>query len=104
MGLYVWIALGVIVGIVARIVAIRYSASDWLESILMGIAGAVVGGWIGARLRGVAGIDDLSWLAMVVAIAGAGILDAMYLLSRRRQIAFRRSRVEDARESGRKAA
>ncbi len=104
MGLYIWIALGGAVGIISRLLAIRFIASDWLEPVLMGIAGAVVGGWVGARVRGLAGIDDLSWLAMTVAVVGAGILDAIYLFSHRRQIAARTTRTEVASESGRKAA
>ena len=104
MGLYVWIALGGAVGIVSRVLAFRFIASDWLESILMGVAGAVVGGWIGARVRGVAGIDDLSWLAMLLAVIGAAILDAIYLFTRRRQSVARRSRLDTVDEPGRKAA
>ncbi len=104
MGLYIWIALGAAVGIISRLLAIRFIASDWLESVLMGIAGAVVGGWMGARIRGVAGIDDLSWLAMMLAVVGAAILDAIYLATRRRQVAARRSRIDTADEPRSKAA
>lgn len=104
MGLYVWIALGAVVGVALRMVARRYAPCDWLESMLMGIAGAVVGGWIGARIRGMAGIDDLGWLAMILAIIGAGLLDAVYLFRHRRQFRTRRTGRESIDETERKAA
>ncbi len=104
MGLYVWIAVGAAVGFISRLLAIRYVASYWLEPILVGIAGAVVGGWIGARIRGTAGIDDMSWLAMVLAVIGSGVLDVFYYVTHRRQISVRRTRMETINDSERKAA
>ncbi len=82
MGLYTWIAIGCVVGAVARAVTSGRVRAGWLDSILMGIAGAVVGGWIGTRAVRGNGIDNLGGLAMILAAVGAAILVATYLVPR----------------------
>ncbi len=82
MGLFVWIAIGCIVGALARAAALGRVRAGWLDPILMGIAGAVVGGWIGTRAVGANGIDNLGTLAMIIAAVGAAILVVTYLVPR----------------------
>jgi len=85
MGLYVWIALGCAVGLIARLLTPRRTNIDWLESVLMGIAGGVVGGWIGSRIWGNSGIDYLGWPAMVGAVIAAAVLTTVYIAPKRRR-------------------
>lgn len=103
MGLYVWIAIGCVVGIVGRAMALRQVKADWLEAMLMGIAGAVVGGWFGTRAVRGNGIDNLGWLAMVTAATGAAVLVSTYILQRRNKKP-RMGKIQSVSESRKKAA
>ncbi len=82
MGLFVWIAIGCIVGALARAGMSGRVRAGWLDPVLMGIAGAVVGGWIGTRAVRANGIDNLGTLAMIAAAVGAAILVGIYLVPR----------------------
>ena len=71
MGIIIWIVFGALVGWVASIV--MGGGGGLLSDILVGIAGAVIGGWIMTSLgeRGVGGFDLYSFL---VALLGACVL------------------------------
>lgn len=93
MGIYVWIALGCVVGVIARLLTPKRLEPSWLAHIAVGIAGAVVGGWIGTRIWNTGyGINNMAVPAMVAAIVGAVVLLAIYLAF------FRRKPMSEARE------
>ena len=42
-----WIVFGLIVGAIAKLLMPGRDPGGWIVTILLGIAGAVVGGWLG---------------------------------------------------------
>ncbi|GHG41796.1 GlsB/YeaQ/YmgE family stress response membrane protein [Streptomyces zaomyceticus] len=86
MGIIAWILLGLLAGIIAKMLMPGKDPGGIIVTTLIGIAGGLLGGWLGKVIFDVDSIDgffDLStWIAAVV---GALILLAAYrLLARRR--------------------
>lgn len=103
MGLYIWMAIGFTLGVIARSAVRKRVESGWLEPALMGIAGGVVGGWVGARLLGDSGINAVGFTTLIGAAIGGALLSAVYLSSRRRRTA-REPKTLQADETPRRAA
>jgi uncharacterized membrane protein YeaQ/YmgE (transglycosylase-associated protein family) len=68
-----WILFGLIAGSIANFIDPRPSRGGILGSIVLGIAGAVVGGWLGDTLFNV-GVTGFNLSSFLVAIAGSMIL------------------------------
>ena len=73
MGVLSWILLGLIVGVVAKLVMPGKDPGGLIVTILIGIAGAFVGGLLGSAvgLGSVTGFDPRS---LALAVAGAVLL------------------------------
>jgi uncharacterized membrane protein YeaQ/YmgE (transglycosylase-associated protein family) len=56
----------------------------WIVTIVLGIAGAVVGGWIGSVLWGERGVTGFNFRSFGLAIFGSIILLGIYRLFARR--------------------
>ena len=69
MSIIAWIVLGLIAGFIASKIVNRQGAGFILD-IVLGIVGAVVGGWLFSALGGV-GITGFNLWSIVVAIIGA---------------------------------
>lgn len=75
MGILAWIFFGLIVGIVAKLLMPGRDPGGFIVTALLGIAGALLGGFIG-RAMGLYGPDQSAgWL---MSIGGAIILLALY--------------------------
>lgn len=83
MGILVWIGIGLIAGIIGKIIVPGRDPGGWILTILIGIAGAFLGGWIGTRV----GWGDLS--GFDIRSIGLAVLGAVVLLLALR-IVFRR--------------
>ncbi|GAB3274771.1 GlsB/YeaQ/YmgE family stress response membrane protein [Microbacterium lacusdiani] len=74
MGFIAFIILGLIAGAIAKAILPGRQGGGWLVTLLLGVVGAILGGWLGSVLFGV-GLEnfwDLStWL---LAIGGAIIV------------------------------
>ncbi len=92
-----WIIFGLIAGAIAKLLMPGRDPGGFIITMLLGIAGAVVGGFIGHALWGSTGVNDWSFGSFALAIAGAIILLAIY----RVVVGRRRSGVSDI---GRRAA
>jgi uncharacterized membrane protein YeaQ/YmgE (transglycosylase-associated protein family) len=79
-----WILFGLVIGALAKLVMPGRDPGGFIVTILIGIAGALLGGWVG-RAMGMYGPDDSAGFFM--ALLGAIILLALY-----RVFAGRRSR------------
>ncbi len=71
-----WIILGLIAGFIASKLVNR-QGEGLLVDIVLGIIGAIVGGWIMAAVGG-QGITGFNLYSMLVAIAGAVIVLIIY--------------------------
>jgi uncharacterized membrane protein YeaQ/YmgE (transglycosylase-associated protein family) len=83
MSLIIWIVLGLISGFIASKL-VNKSGEGMLLDILLGMVGAVVGGWL-FRAFGMPGVSGLNVYSVVVAVIGAAVFLILYhALSRRR--------------------
>ncbi len=82
MGVVTWILLGLIAGGLAKWIMPGPDPGGLVVTTLIGMAGAFVGGFVGALL-GFGGVRDLSVASLATAIAGALALLALYRLVRR---------------------
>ena len=79
MGIIGWIVFGLIVGAVAKLLMPGRDPGGWIVTILLGIAGAMVGGFLG-RAAGWYGPNDAAGFLM--SILGAIVLLFLYRMAR----------------------
>ena len=75
-----WIIFGVIAGAIAKLLMPGKDPGGFIVTVLLGIAGALVGGFIGRALWGSSGVNDWSIGSFALAIVGAIVLLALYRL------------------------
>ena len=81
MGFIAWIFVGLIAGVIAKMV--MGDRFGWIITILLGIVGAFVGGWI-FGLFGGPGVTGFDLVSIAVATVGAIVVLFVYgLISRR---------------------
>ena len=68
-----WIVLGLVVGILAKVIMPGKDPGGLVMTTLLGIAGAVVGGWIGTQL-GIGAVRGFSLPSLAIATGGALLL------------------------------
>jgi uncharacterized membrane protein YeaQ/YmgE (transglycosylase-associated protein family) len=73
-----WIVFGLIAGAIAKLLMPGRDPGGFVVTILLGIGGAVVGGFIGRAIWGSTGANDWSIGSFVLAIAGAILLLFLY--------------------------
>jgi len=85
MNVIIWLVAGALVGWVASMVMNTDALQGILLNVVVGVAGAFLGGWIFSPLFGGATInqDDLSVVGLLVSLAGAILLLAIVNLVRR---------------------
>ena len=84
-GVLGWIVFGLVVGIVAKLLMPGRDPGGFIITFLLGIAGAMLGGWIGRAMGWYGPADNAGFL---LSVGGAIILLAIYhLLFVRRQSA-----------------
>jgi uncharacterized membrane protein YeaQ/YmgE (transglycosylase-associated protein family) len=77
-GWLTWILLGLVAGILAKFI-VPGNPAGCIVTVLLGIAGAFVGAWIGARLGiGDGIVGDLSLASIFTATCGAILLLVIY--------------------------
>jgi uncharacterized membrane protein YeaQ/YmgE (transglycosylase-associated protein family) len=76
MSFIAWIVLGLVAGFIASKLVNRTGEGFFLD-ILLGIVGAVAGGWL-FSLFGMHGVTGLNIYSLVVAVVGAVILLVLY--------------------------
>lgn len=82
MGILSWIVLGLIAGVLAKAIMPGRDPGGFIVTILLGIAGAIVGGFIGT-LIGFGDISGFDIRSLIIAIVGAIVLLALYRALRR---------------------
>jgi uncharacterized membrane protein YeaQ/YmgE (transglycosylase-associated protein family) len=81
MGIIGWIVFGLIVGAIAKLLMPGPDPGGWIVTILLGIAGAMVGGFLG-RAVGWYGPNDVAGFLM--SLLGAIVLLGLYRFAVRR--------------------
>ena len=81
MSLFAWIVLGFIAGFIASHI-VNHRGEGMVLDILLGIVGAVVGGWV-AHLLGLAGVSRINLYSIAVATGGAIVFLFIYHAIRR---------------------
>ncbi len=82
MGIISWIIFGLIAGLIAKLLMPGRDPGGFIISILLGIAGALVGGFI-ANAFGYGGVDGFNIGSFVIAVIGSIILLIGYRMLRR---------------------
>lgn len=82
MGILSWILFGLVVGIIAKLLMPGRDPGGFIITILLGIAGALVGGFVG-RAMGFYGPDQSA--GWIMSILGAIVLLALYRMTIRRR-------------------
>jgi uncharacterized membrane protein YeaQ/YmgE (transglycosylase-associated protein family) len=83
MGIIAWIVLGLIVGLLAKLIMPGSDPGGIIVTILLGIAGALVGGFV-ASAMGFGDVNGFNLGSIAIAVLGAILLLAIYRLLRRR--------------------
>jgi uncharacterized membrane protein YeaQ/YmgE (transglycosylase-associated protein family) len=83
MGILSWILFGLVVGIIAKLLMPGRDPGGFIVTILLGIAGALVGGFVGRALNLYAENEGAGWL---MSILGAVVLLALYRMMIRRRV------------------
>jgi uncharacterized membrane protein YeaQ/YmgE (transglycosylase-associated protein family) len=84
MSFIAWIVLGLIAGFIGSKLVNR-TGEGVLMDIVLGIIGAIVGGWL-FNTFGMAGVTGLNVYSMVVAVIGAVVVLVLYHALARRRI------------------
>jgi uncharacterized membrane protein YeaQ/YmgE (transglycosylase-associated protein family) len=82
MGILSWIIFGLIAGALAKLLMPGKDPGGFIVTAIIGIVGAIVGGFIGTQL-GFGGISGFDFRSFLVAIAGAMLLLLGYRLIKR---------------------
>jgi uncharacterized membrane protein YeaQ/YmgE (transglycosylase-associated protein family) len=83
MGILLWILFGLVVGIIAKLLMPGRDPGGFIVTTLLGIAGALVGGFIGRAMGFYGPGQTAGWL---MSILGAIILLAIYRMMVRRRV------------------
>jgi uncharacterized membrane protein YeaQ/YmgE (transglycosylase-associated protein family) len=77
MGIISWIVLGLLVGVLAKWIMPGDDPGGFIVTILIGIVGALIGGFIAAQI-GLGSVDGFDLRSLAIAIAGALLLLFVY--------------------------
>jgi uncharacterized membrane protein YeaQ/YmgE (transglycosylase-associated protein family) len=83
MAILAWILFGLVVGVIAKLLMPGRDPGGFIITILLGIAGALLGGFIGRAMGFYGENQGAGWL---MSIGGAIILLALYRMMARRTV------------------
>jgi uncharacterized membrane protein YeaQ/YmgE (transglycosylase-associated protein family) len=78
MGILSWLVLGLVAGLLARFVMPGKGPAGLIVTLLLGIAGALVGGYIGSHLFGAGDVMGFNLRSVALAVGGAVLLLVVY--------------------------
>ena len=82
-GVLAWIVFGLIAGVIAKLLMPGRDPGGFIVTILLGIAGALLGGWLG---RAVGWYREGDPVGFLMAILGSIVLLALYRMLARRSV------------------
>ena len=83
MGILTWILFGLVVGVIAKLLMPGRDPGGFIVTILLGIAGALFGGFIGRALGFYGENQGAGW---IMSILGAILLLAVYRMMMRKRV------------------
>ncbi len=83
MGILSWILFGLVVGVIAKLLMPGRDPGGFIVTILLGVAGALIGGFIGRAMGLYQTNEGAGWL---MSILGAIVLLAIYRMMVRRRV------------------
>jgi uncharacterized membrane protein YeaQ/YmgE (transglycosylase-associated protein family) len=83
MAILSWILFGLVVGVIAKLLMPGRDPGGFIVTILLGIAGALIGGFIGRAMGFYTENEGAGWL---MSILGAIVLLALYRMMVRRRV------------------
>ena len=83
MGILSWILFGLVVGVIAKLLMPGRDPGGFVVTILLGIAGALFGGFIGRAMGFYGDNQGAGW---IMSILGAIVLLALYRMMARRRV------------------
>ena len=83
MGIIAWILFGLVVGIIAKLLMPGRDPGGFIVTILLGVAGALLGGFIGRAMGFYGPNESAGWLMSIV---GAIVLLVIYRFVARRRV------------------
>jgi uncharacterized membrane protein YeaQ/YmgE (transglycosylase-associated protein family) len=78
MGILSWIVFGLIAGFLAKWIMPGKAPGGIIITILLGIGGAIVGGFIGSHLLGTGDVTSFDLTSLALAVGGAVLLLIVY--------------------------
>jgi uncharacterized membrane protein YeaQ/YmgE (transglycosylase-associated protein family) len=78
MGIVTWAVWGLFVGIFARILKPGRQGVGIVLTIVLGVVGSLVGGFVATELLGIADADEFDFGSFVIAVAASVLLLAVY--------------------------
>ena len=84
MGILSWILMGLIVGVIAKLVMPGPDPGGIFITILLGIGGAFVGGYVGSFL-GLGSVTGLNLGSLLLAVGGAVLILILYRTIKKRR-------------------
>ena len=78
MGIIGWIVLGLIAGAIAKAILPGRQGGGWLMTLLLGVVGALIGGWIGSAIFNIGLEEFWSFQTWIVAILGSILVLAIW--------------------------
>lgn len=85
MGILSWILFGLVAGAIAKFLMPGNDPGGCIVTILLGVAGAIIGGFIASSLGIGAGVTQFDFRSLLVAVGGAMVLLLGYRLVRGRR-------------------
>lgn len=83
MGILAWILFGLVVGVIAKLLMPGRDPGGFIITILLGIAGALVGGFVGRAMGFYGDNEGAGW---IMSILGAILLLVLYRVMARRRV------------------
>jgi uncharacterized membrane protein YeaQ/YmgE (transglycosylase-associated protein family) len=77
MGILAWIILGLVVGVIAKLIMPGKDPGGFVITIILGMVGAFVGGFIASSL-GFGSVTGFDIRSLVIAVGGAVVLLIIY--------------------------
>ncbi len=78
MGIIGWIVLGLIAGAIAKAILPGTQGGGWLVTLILGVVGALLGGFIGSAVFGIGLENFWSLQTWIVAILGSIVVLLIY--------------------------